>query len=415
MDDASSAGYDGPDMIGPPMAGRSCPGKASLCIMDMQIFMEAPYAEGVMAQLECSLGSVVVFLSCGHLKRETHDLESTRFIIETSLSVQEVAALVLAIEGVEQVTIEPWSRDVAAASPPIIPDDHAGSRCVDSAFEVLHDLVRELDRSSGISTNLILDGGSIPLEGAEPTELGLTLFHLVQHLSMSVQGPGGEGDPGAGVAILARRSATRVMMEVSALGPSMAASKGHRSHHLAAVERMSMANGWRLSFPEGTDGIERAVLRLGPGTRNMLVMVALDAGRMFAVPVRDILWVIGVPASVVHDREVLFQGSRVPLVRLNEPEEGAAKGLILSMNGDRACLLVSEVLGPRDFLPDMGCVADPFHPFICDGVLDCFIKAPLLDTARLLRSSRDRGKEVPVGSQKGEQLALLSSGAYMVL
>lgn len=136
MDDASSVGYDGPDIIGPPMAGRSCPGKASLCIMDMQIFMEAPYAEGVMAQVECSLGSVVVFLSCGHLKRETHDLESTRFIIETSLSVQEVAALVLAIEGVEQVTIEPWSRDVAAASPPIIPDDHAGSRCVDSAFEV---------------------------------------------------------------------------------------------------------------------------------------------------------------------------------------------------------------------------------------------------------------------------------------
>lgn len=397
------------------MEGRSFPGKASLCIMDMQILLEAPYAEGVMAQVECSLGSVGGFLSCGHLKREAHDLESTRFIFETSLSVQEVAALVLAIEGVEQVTIEPWSRDVAAASPPVNLNDRAGSLCVDSAFEVLHDLVRELDRSSGISTNLILEGGSIPLEGAEPTELGLTLFHLVQHLSMSVQGPVSEGDPGAGAAILARRSATRVMMEVSPLGPSMASCKGHRSHHLAAVERMSLANGWRLSFPKGTDGIERAVLRLGPGTRNVLVMVDMGAGRMFAVPVRDILWVIGVPASAVHDREVLFQGSRVPLVRLNEPEERAAKGLILSINGDQACLLVSEVLGPRDFLPDMGSVADPFHPFICDGMLDCFIKAPLLDTARLLLTSRDHGKKVPVGSQEGKQLPHSITGADMAL
>lgn len=361
-------------------------------VMDMKVIFApsrsgTPF-EGLLMALEA--GGVV--LSCGPLCTGAGGERSVRFLFETRLQMQEAAQLALDVAGVEQVDIEPWAKEHSAHSGrSAMPAKVSRSgTTMESVYEMLQGLVGELDGPSGERSNLILEGGTVPIDGAEPTDLAIVLLHLFQHITALGSGYFDLAEA-RGVAVSARRSATRSLVELTPIEPLNRRRLDERSIHLTIAEHISRTHGWSLSFAGRSGGHERLAIRLGPGPQCAQVMVAMDAGLIFAIQAKDVHWVVRVPQSSLRDMKVQFQGSTVPLVRLSEfcEAHGPCLGIVLRMGHRQACLLVSSVLGLREFLPEQEVGPSSAYPFLYRGMLDCFIKVPLLDTARLLSFQSD--------------------------
>lgn len=383
------SGYGEGPSPGPMLPAEPIGDPAGHCVMGIRVSFSGPCSDRSVDDVRSVLEAEGTIMSC-QLEDCGGAVRTAHFLVETRVPLQEAARLVLEVEGVEQVDIEPLSENRPLPGPlasPVPSGPVPEELTMGAAYEVLQELVAELDRSNGERSNLILAGSQLPLDGAGPIDLAVVLFHLFQHASVGDKGTD-DACEARGVAMTARRSATRSVIEVSCIEPSRAIPLDQRSYHLALAGRLAQAHGWSISFPDGSSRKGRLSLRLGPGPRVITIMAAMNSGLIFAVPVKDVEWVIRVPTGSLREMKVAYQGTSIPLLLLSpptEPLDPSSPGLVLNKGGRRACLMVNGVLGPREFVPEPDLEKTTVHPFQCRGMLDCHIKAPLLDTVGLLR------------------------------